>query len=155
MSLPVPRTVMPWWGVLALLGNIAFCWCVSGPGMLGDRNIQAASIVLLQQQSSTAMQHACWNISPCLLHCYLYSWCIPISLLPFHPAATKWYQRGTQLVIKHVLPSFVFPAFAFTAKGPLCSWWNNAIKTPQPFPYWPLGGSLNTAYSLAALAAFN
>lgn len=103
--------------LIALQGNTVCCWCDRRSGLFRDGVVQAASLVLLQQQPSTGMQGAYWRISRCLLHYYLYSRYVPISLPFFDPAAMKWCQRGTQLVIKNLLPSFAFPAFTFPAKG--------------------------------------
>lgn len=87
----------------------------------GNRDVQAVSAVQLQQQPSTAVQGACWNISPCLLHCYLYNCCASLYPLSFDPAAMKWCQRGAQLILllKNLLSSFVSPVTAFPAKRSL------------------------------------
>lgn len=103
--------------LITLQGNIAYCWHDRIPELFGD--VQTVSLVLLQQQPSTGMQVAYWSISQCLLHYYLYSRHLPVSLPFFDPAAIKQCQRGALMVIKNLLPSFAFPAFAFPAKGNL------------------------------------
>lgn len=98
--------------LMALQGNI-YCW----PGLFGDRDVQAVSLVLLQQQPSTSMQGAYWSISQCLLYYYLYIRHVPVSLPFFDPAAVKQCQRGTQLVIKNLLPALLSQPSPFSAKG--------------------------------------
>lgn len=91
----------------------------------------------------------------CLLRYYSHSRHVPISLPFFGPAATKGAREGLNWLLRIYFTAFLSQPSPFQLRGALCCWWNDAIKFPQSSPYWPLGGSRNTAYSLAALAAFN
>lgn len=71
-------------------------------------------------------------------------------LLPWNDA-----REGLSWLLRIYFPALLSQPSPFLLRGLFCSWWNDAIKSPQSSPYWPLGGSLNTAYSLAALATFN
>lgn len=152
-----------WWyntesDLITLQRSIFYWWCDRRPGLFRVGDVQTVSLVLQQQQQSPGMQGAHWSISQCLLHYYLcFAICTAgMTLSPCHSSILlpqNNAREGLNWLLKIYFPVFLSQPSPFVLRGPLCSWWN-AIKHPQPSPYWPLGGTLNSAYSPAALAAF-